>query len=251
MEIKGKVHCFFEQSGTFKREFIKLGIPAEDYDIQDNFGETDHQIDLFGEIERAYEGGASIFDSISYDDLIMAFFPCIYFCEANARLFRFEDMTHHTHTHKDACDDMLKRSRDRQYFFELALKLFCVCDIRGIRMIVENPYSPIHYLQQYFPYRPLVIDKDRSRRGDKFKKPTQYWFVNCVNTYGFTDMKRIPIPVNSLDDRHKNKNYKKLRDEGVCICSEEKSTMTSDYARNFICDFILGKEQVGTQLSLF
>ena len=60
MEIKGKVHCFFEQSGTFKREFIKLGIPAEDYDIQNNFGETDHTDDLF--------------------DFIMAFFPCIYFC---------------------------------------------------------------------------------------------------------------------------------------------------------------------------
>lgn len=55
MTIKGKVHCFFEQSGTFKNEFIKLGIPAEDYDIQNNFGETDHVIDLFGEIERAYE----------------------------------------------------------------------------------------------------------------------------------------------------------------------------------------------------
>jgi len=24
MEIKGKVHCFFEQSGTFKNEFRKL-----------------------------------------------------------------------------------------------------------------------------------------------------------------------------------------------------------------------------------
>lgn len=58
MEIKGKVHCFFEQSGTFKNEFIKLGIPAEDYDIQNNFGETDHVIDLFGEIENAYRGGA-------------------------------------------------------------------------------------------------------------------------------------------------------------------------------------------------
>ena len=46
-----KVHCFFEQSGTFKNEFIKLGIPAEDYDIQDNFGETDHKMDLFHEIE--------------------------------------------------------------------------------------------------------------------------------------------------------------------------------------------------------
>lgn len=42
MEIKGKVHCFFEQSGTFKNEFIKLGIPAFDYDLQDHFGETDY-----------------------------------------------------------------------------------------------------------------------------------------------------------------------------------------------------------------
>ena len=54
MEIKGKVHCFFEQSGTFKNEFIKLGIPAEDYDIQNNFGETDNVIDLFSEIDKEY-----------------------------------------------------------------------------------------------------------------------------------------------------------------------------------------------------
>lgn len=57
MEIKGRVHCLFEQSGTFKNEFLKLGIPAEDYDIQNNFGQTDHVIDLFSEIEKAYEGG--------------------------------------------------------------------------------------------------------------------------------------------------------------------------------------------------
>jgi hypothetical protein len=41
MKNINKAHCFFEQSGTFKNEFIKLGIPAEDYDIQNNFGETD------------------------------------------------------------------------------------------------------------------------------------------------------------------------------------------------------------------
>ena len=80
MKIKGKVHCFFEQSGTFKQEFIKLGIPAEDYDIQNNFGQTDHVIDLFAEIEKAYMGGQSVFDNITKDDLIMAFFPCIKFC---------------------------------------------------------------------------------------------------------------------------------------------------------------------------
>lgn len=56
MEIKGKVHCFFEQSGTFKNEFIKLGIPAEDYDIQNNFGETDHVMDLFTEIRGGMQG---------------------------------------------------------------------------------------------------------------------------------------------------------------------------------------------------
>ena len=58
MEIKGKVHCFFEQSGTFKNEFIKLGIPAEDYDIQNNFNQTNNVIDLFAEIEKAYGGGS-------------------------------------------------------------------------------------------------------------------------------------------------------------------------------------------------
>lgn len=56
MKIEGKVHCFFEQSGTFKNEFIKLGVPAEDYDIQNNFGETDHVIDLFQEIENQMGG---------------------------------------------------------------------------------------------------------------------------------------------------------------------------------------------------
>lgn len=57
MNIKGKVHCFFEQSGTFKNEFRKLGYEAEDYDIQNQFGETDNVIDLFKEIETCYAGG--------------------------------------------------------------------------------------------------------------------------------------------------------------------------------------------------
>lgn len=46
-----KAHCLFEQSGTFKKEFKKLGIEAFDYDILNEFGETDYVIDLFAEIE--------------------------------------------------------------------------------------------------------------------------------------------------------------------------------------------------------
>ena len=44
------VHCLFEQSGTFKNEFRKLGYDAYDYDILNDYGETDKQIDLFSEI---------------------------------------------------------------------------------------------------------------------------------------------------------------------------------------------------------
>ena len=40
-----------------RSKLSQLGIPAEDYDIQDNFGQTDHVTDLLAEIETAYGGG--------------------------------------------------------------------------------------------------------------------------------------------------------------------------------------------------
>ena len=57
------VHCLFEQSGTFKNAFKKYGIEAYDYDILNDFGETDYVIDLFNEIEKAYDNNPSIFDN--------------------------------------------------------------------------------------------------------------------------------------------------------------------------------------------
>ena len=74
-----KFHCLFEQSGTFKNEFKKLGYEAIDYDIQNEFGETDFVIDLFKEIEKAYNNKSSIFDDIKQTDMIIAFFPCVRF----------------------------------------------------------------------------------------------------------------------------------------------------------------------------
>ena len=47
-----KAWCFFEQSGIFKNEFKKLGIPAVDCDILNNFNQTDFELDLFREKER-------------------------------------------------------------------------------------------------------------------------------------------------------------------------------------------------------
>lgn len=74
-------HCFFEQSGTFKNEFLKLGFDAKDYDIKNDFGQTDCIIDLFAEIEKAYNNQQSIFDIIAGggQDTIIAFYPCTRF----------------------------------------------------------------------------------------------------------------------------------------------------------------------------
>ena len=244
MEIRGKVHLMFEQSGVFKNEFKKLGYEAYDYDLQDHFGETDYQIDLFKEIEDAYDGKPSLFDQIrggQDGDLIMAFFPCIYFCENNELYFTGKHMNLSRLSTKEKIETILQRSRDRQSMYELCLKLFCVCDIRNIRLIVENPFSYAHYLINNFPYKSVLIDNDRTLRGDFYKKPTQYWFLNCEPTYG----KSFQEP-----SIHKRIASGKPGIKGG-ICSEDRSMISPDYARNFICDFILGKEQEYSERSLF
>ena len=247
MKINGKVHCFFEQSGTFKREFIKLGIPAEDYDIQNNFGETDNVIDLFGEITRAYDGVGSIFDNITKDDLVMAFFPCIYFCEKSQCAMTLSYVNYRRLSQKEKINKIIERSKNRQHFYELILKLFAIAYDREIRLIVENPYSPLHYLilSENFIIRPTIIDKDRTRRGDLYKKPTSYWFVNCLPTNGFTSQQT---------PKSKQKTIAKSKEGARAgLCSEERSMISNDYARNFICDFILGDEQtvVPQQVDMF
>lgn len=241
MDITGKVHCFFEQSGTFKNEFIKLGIPAEDYDIQNNFGQTDHVVDLFQAIEDAYDGRPSLFDTIGEGDLIMAFFPCIYFCDVNEPLFRLDDLNYRKLTLRKKYEKILDRAKSREYFFELCIKMFCVCDCKGARLIMENPYSQSHYLVKNFVYKSNVIDKNRRVRGDYFVKPTQYWFLNCEPTFGVSQT--IPKETKTVC------GIKGSSKAG--LCGEERSLISPDYARNFICDFILGKVQTFTQQTLF
>lgn len=244
MIINGKVHLLFEQSGVFKNEFKKLGYEAYCYDIQNNFNETDHQIDLFAEIEAAYRGGQSVFDNITKDDLVMAFFPCIYFCDNNVLYF---SGTHINYKHwgmnkEQIIAKVLERSQARQYFYELLLKMFAICERNHLRLIFENPYSQTHYLHNNFPYLPALIDKNRRQRGDFFKKPTQYYFLNCEPTH-----KR------SIQEDKPKRTICGLtgRSDHSGLCSEDRSMISPDYARNFICDFILGKEQKYTQLSLF
>ena len=241
MEIEGKVHCFFEQSGTFKNEFIKLGIPAEDYDIQNNFGQTDHTDDLFRAIEDAWEGKPSLFDKITKDDLIVAFFPCIYFSCLSSLWFGLDHHDYKNWDLKRKFDYMLDRSQKRTAFFETLYKFVFICLDRGLRMIMENSWSENHFLKFGYLKPPTIVDNNRLLRGDCYKKPTAYWFWNCENTYG--ESYQQPKKVKRIVEGKKHPI--------AGMCSEERSMISPDYARNFICDFILGKKQTSGQLSLF
>ena len=136
---------------------------------------------------------------------------------------------------------MLERAKNREYFYELLIKMVGVCLKRGIKLVFENPFTTQHYLYNNFFKHPDIIDKNRMLRGDYFVKPTGYWFFNCKPTYGCSYQ----------NDKERKKVWECKGSGKSGICSEERSLISPDYARNFICDFILGKEQKYTQLCLF
>ena len=231
----------FEQSGTFKNEFKKMGIKAIDLDIQNHFGETDVVIDLFREIDVAYEGGVSVFDKITKDDLKIAFYPCIYFCATSQMAFSLGYANYRCLTVEQKITEILKRSDNRKEYYDRLIKFVGVCLKKKLRMIFENPFAMQTYLKANFLKAPDLVDNDRSLRGDFFIKPTAYWFWNCKHTYG--------------ESYQRDKEIKRVVDckgsSKAGLCSEERSMISPDYAKNFICDFILGKEQDFGQMSLF
>ena len=172
-------HCLFEQSGTFKNEFKKLGYESYDYDIQNEFGETDYVIDLFAEIEGGYQGKPSIFDKITKDDLILAFFPCTRFEARVPLLFRGEAFQQKLWTNIEKLEYSIQLQNELTELYNLLSRLVIVCERKGLKMVIENSYTQPHYLTTYWCLKPSLIDKDRTMNGDYYKKPTQFWFVNC------------------------------------------------------------------------
>ena len=171
----------------------------------------------------------------------MAFFPCIYFTgSVNPCYFTLENYNYKNLSLNEKIDAMLERAKNREYFYELLIKLVGICKSRGIRLVFENPYSSLHYLHNNFFKSPDVYDKNRMQRGDYFKKPTGYWFFECEPTHGRSIQK----------DKECKTIWGCKGAKQAGLCSEERSLISPDYARNFICDFILGKEQKHSEPSL-
>lgn len=223
-----KYHCFFEQSGTFKNEFKKLGYNAYDYDILNDFGETDYVIDLYDEIEKAYLGLKSIFDKlINENDTIIAFFPCIRF-EAQVLLnFRGENAGFKNWSIREKLAYDLKLHDELNKNYTLITKLVMICIDKKIPLIIENPYSEQHYLKRYWCLKPSIIDTNRRDNGDYYIKPTQYFFINCEPKHNFI-FEPLSLP-----------KQKKVSEQSTV----NRSMISPQYANRFIKEYIIDYEQ--------
>lgn len=225
-------HCLFEQSGTFKNEFKKLGINAFDYDILNKYGETDFVIDLFEEIRNGYEGKKSIFDEIKTDDIIMAFFPCIRF--ENQIMLSFRGQLHGMEkwTYRQKMEHDMKLLGELKVNYDTVNQLFILCIERNLKLIMENPFSEEHFLRRYWCYPPSIIDKDRRENGDYYKKPTQFWFLNCEPKNNFV---AEPLEWNSIGLKDANRYMtKEIYQEYANTLKEARSMIHPSYARRFI-----------------
>lgn len=213
--------------GTFKNEFKKLGYEAYDYDIQDEFGQTDYVCDLFVDIEEAYQNRESVFDNIKQTDTIIAFFPCVRFEDQIQMAFRGTQFQMKKWSDEKKLEYDLKLHRELSELYEVITKLVIVCLRRSIPLIIENPYSSTHYLIKYWAIPATFTDKDRTTRRDFYEKPTQYWFINCKPKYNMILEAQVWNKKKTIENVH-NKT--------------ERSLISSDYANRFIREFILESE---------
>lgn len=220
------IHCLFEQSGTFKNEFKKLGYNAVDYDILNEFGQTDNLCDLFEQIEKGYNGEESIFDNMNEEDLVLAFFPCTRFEAQIIMYFRGDAYGFNSWTLEEKLEYSMKLHGELHRNYLLVTKLVIIALRKKLKLVIENPYSSQHYLTRYWAIKPTVIDEDRTLWGDYFEKPTQYFFINFE-------------PKNNLIMDEGLDYVEKKRIESCKHCDKERSLIHPQYARRFIRSFLL------------
>lgn len=225
-----KAHCLFEQSGTFKNEFKKLGIEAYDYDILNDYGQTDFQIDLYSQIRGGYNGEPSIFDSFKPDDVLFAFFPCVRFEDQILLGFRGEMSQFKKWTDEKKLQYDIKLHGELHENYLLVTMLAIICLRKGLRLIIENPYSVQHYLRNYWCLKPKIIDKNRRENGDYLKKPTQYFFI------GFEPQNNLVFePLEPVEQRvHEFMTGSNGKTRQV-----KRSEIHPQYANRFIRQYIL------------
>lgn len=94
--------------------------------------------------------------------------------------------------------------------------------VKGVRCVIENPYSTAHYLTRYCPLKADYIIMDRSKYGDYFKKPTQFWFLNCEPRNGLVAVDYDSKPVKKI-----------INERGI-----NRSLISKEFIRVFLSEIV-------------
>lgn len=117
---------------------------------------------------------------------------------------------------------------------------------KGLRMIIENPKGTLHYLTRYWALEPSYIDRDRTQRGDYYKKPTQYWFINCEPEHNYIFEAQT---INKLQTKGATTvkymcSSSFATDTGIKVPRHiARSLIHPDYANRFIREFIIDEAE--------
>lgn len=162
------IALLFEQSGTFKKQLQAIGHNAKDFDICNDYGETDYIVDLFDMIDN------NKLDVINKADLVIAFFPCTWFSDQNDLIYRKQLYQFRTWD-----DDKIEKYIHERALKEkeVSIKLLKLIDNIKVPLIIENPNS--RRINKYLSDCESVLHK-RSLYGDYFDKLTRYFLFNGV-----------------------------------------------------------------------
>lgn len=133
----------------------------------------------------------------------------------------------------------LKLHKELSNLYDLITKLAIVCIKKNIPLIIENPYSTTHYLVKYWAIPYTILDTDRTKDGDYYKKPTQYWFINCEPKSNF-----IFEPLKLTE----HKKITALKKDGGVSNIVERSLIHPQYANRFIRKFIIDEKEVENEI---
>ncbi len=124
----------------------------------------------------------------------------------------------------------LKLHKELSKLYELITKLVIICIRKKIPLIIENPYSTQHYLVRYWAIKSKVVIRDRSTYGDYYKKPTQFWFINCEPTYNFI-----------FGENLRNVDVKTINSVNSKV---ERSLIAPIFANRFIREYIMSSKEL-------
>lgn len=219
-----EVHCLFEQSGTFKDAFRKLGYTAYDYDfIETEY--VDYKLNILDDIINKNVGlESTIMNNVKEDDLIIAFFPCTYFSDQSMINSRGDSYGMVKWDLEKKLYNSISLMSSREHYYK-CLCLLCIMAIeKKTKLIIENPDGKCNFLKQFFPVKNKIVIKDRRVYGDVFKKRTQFFFINCEPEFHLIN----EVAINEKETKVIEKEH-----------GFERSKITPAFAENFIKAFIL------------